>query len=138
MSKPVYLYRAVLTKPRTFIVQEYVDGDVVECFEVMPAGTVLGRRSGYLSRSGAAQWRADDVEIIRSEPIVFLSRAEQLQKQINELTAELAVERSLDAQEAELDRLRRALLGQSSGSSIRDMTLAIADGAPGAPLGGVA
>lgn len=94
MSKPVYLYRAVTTRPRMIIVQEFEDGEFIEYPEVMPAGTVLGRRSGYLSRSGAAQWRADDVEIIRSEPVVFLSRAEHLQKQINELTAELAVERA--------------------------------------------
>lgn len=94
MSKPVYLYRAVLTKPRTVFVEEYVDGDVVEHFEVMPVGTVLGRRTGYLSRSGAAQWLADDVAVVRSEPVVFLSRAEQLQKQINELGVELAAERA--------------------------------------------
>ena len=89
MSKPVYLYRAVTTRPRTVTVQEYEDGEFIEYPEVMPAGTVLGRRSGYLSRSGAAQWRADDVEIIRSEPIVFLTRGQQLQKRINEMHAEL-------------------------------------------------
>ena len=89
MSKPVYLYRAVLTAPRTITVREWDDGDFTEYVEVLPVGTVLGRRSGYLSRSGAAQWRADDVEIIRSEPIVFLTRGEQLQKRINEMRAEL-------------------------------------------------
>lgn len=94
MSKPVYLYRAVTTRPRTVIVQEYEDGEFIEYPEVMPVGTVLGRRTGYLSRSGAAQWLADDVEIIRSEPVVFLSRAEQLQKQIKELGVELAAERA--------------------------------------------
>ena len=120
----------MLTKPRTVVVQDYDDGDVVEHTEMLPVGTVLGRRTGYLSRSGAAQWQADDVAVVRSEPVVFLSRAEQLQKQINELHAELAVERSLAEQEAQLDRLRRALLGENSGSSIRDMTAALAEGGP--------
>lgn len=90
MSKPVYLYRAVTTRPRMITVQEFEDGEFIEYPEVMPAGTVLGRRSGYLSRSGAAQWRADDVEIIRSEPVVFLTRAEQLEKRISDMKAELA------------------------------------------------
>jgi hypothetical protein len=85
MSKPTYLYRAVLTRDRAETVW---DGDG-EFVEVVPAGTVLGRRTGYLSRSGASRWLADDVEVIRSEPVLFLTSAEKLQKRIAELQSQL-------------------------------------------------
>lgn len=57
-------------------------------------GSVIGRQTGYLSRSAAVdagRRSGIEFEIIRSEPVIFLTRAEQLQKRINELTADLEV-----------------------------------------------
>ena len=76
MSKPIYLYRAVTAR---------------ESLE-LPARFPLGRVTGYLSRSSAVEAgeRSGLVyEIERSEPIVFLTRAEKLRKQIAELESEL-------------------------------------------------
>lgn len=77
MSKPIYLYRAVTAH---------------ESLE-LPARFPLGRITGYLSRSSAVE-AGDrsglDYVIERSEPVVFLSRAENLRKQIAALEAELA------------------------------------------------
>lgn len=56
-------------------------------------GAIIGRQSGYLSRSGAARVGSVsgvEFEIVRSEPVMFLTRAEKIQKQINDLHAELA------------------------------------------------
>lgn len=85
MSKPIYLYRAVLSKPRQ--IEDWENGELVS--DVLPVGTPLGRRSGYLSRSGAARWLAGDVEIVRSEPVVFLTHEEKLRAQIEGLLHEL-------------------------------------------------
>lgn len=83
-----YLYRAVNAEPIT------VNDDMDSEPEVIPSGGLtFGRQSGYLSRSSAvsAGMRSPYAfEIIRSEPVMFLTRAEKIQKQINELHAELA------------------------------------------------
>lgn len=84
----VYLYRAVATE------------DVDDAFTGEPIawpGSTLGRQSGYLSRSGAKT--AGDrsgiaFEVVRSEPIVFLTREQKLVREIRELTAELESIRS--------------------------------------------
>lgn len=78
-----YLYRAVAV--------EYthdLDSDEL----VYWPGLSLGRMSGYLSRSSAVDAGVAAgvaFEIVRSEPVVFLTRAEKIQKQINDLHAEL-------------------------------------------------
>lgn len=77
MSKPVYLYRAVTVR---------------ESLE-LPARFPLGRVTGYLSRSSAVEAGERsglDYVVERSEPVVFLGRAEKLRRQIAELEAELA------------------------------------------------
>lgn len=83
MSNPVVLYRAVATEH----VDEAYSGDPIAW-----PGSIIGRASGYLSRSSAkaaGQSSGIAFEIMRSEPVVFLTRAEQLQKRINEMRAEL-------------------------------------------------
>jgi hypothetical protein len=90
MSKPVYMYRAVLKAPRPVVSEDWEGENVTRYHDTLSVGTVLGRRSGYLSRSGAGRWAAEDVEIIRSEPVVFLTTAEKLRKQITELRSQLA------------------------------------------------
>lgn len=88
MSKPVVLYRAVTTTPQEI----FYDGECV----IEPPGIVIGRQSGYLSRSGAvdaarrAHFDLHEFEILRSEPIIFLSKSERLRREINRLTEELA------------------------------------------------
>lgn len=79
----VYLYRAVAT--------EHVD-DAYMGEPIAWPGMSLGRASGYLSRSGAksaGERSGIAFEIVRSEPVVFLTRGQQLQKRINEMHAEL-------------------------------------------------
>lgn len=95
MSKPVYLYRAVSTESISVSEREYDDfGDVSTSTYVEPAGMILGRQSGYLSRSSAVEAGMRSgiaFEVVRSEPVRFLSRAEKLREQIAVLTAELAL-----------------------------------------------
>lgn len=79
-----YLYRAVAT--------EYVD-DAFTNEPIAWPGSPLGRASGYLSRSSAVDAGVRSgvaFEVLRSEPVVFLSRSERIQKQINELHQQLA------------------------------------------------
>ena len=80
-----YLYRAIS-------LEDYEDEYTGE--PVYSVGEIIGRQSGYLSRSSAVDaGRASGVaafEVVRSEPVVFLSRAERIQKQINELHQRLA------------------------------------------------
>ena len=87
MSKPVYLYRAVTTKPINVI----ANGEE----EVWPPGVVIGRQSGYLSRSSAKAvafrnyYGSDEFEVVKSEPVRFLTAGEKREKRIAELRAEL-------------------------------------------------
>lgn len=93
-----YLYRAVTTVESTDIRFDEEDTDPVEAVgpHVLPAGTPIGRRSGYLSRSAAIEaahryeYRDDEFEIVRSEPVIFLTRRERLEREIDRLRAELA------------------------------------------------
>lgn len=87
MSEPIYLYRAILSKPLAIGTTDH-PGE-------LPAGFSIGRRSGYLSRSSATdhakgyerKWGAE-TEVIRSEPIVFLTEREKEAKRADELEAE--------------------------------------------------
>lgn len=89
MSKPFYLYRAVTVKP----IAVQVEGED----EVWAPGVIIGRQSGYLSRSSALaagfrdHYASDEFEVIRSEPVKFLTAAEKREKRISELESELAV-----------------------------------------------
>ena len=89
MSKPVFLYRAVTVRPLL------IERDGAE--DVLEPGFVIGRKSGYLSRSSAmnAGWRDhfayDEFEVVRSEPIRFLTADEKREKRITELEAELLI-----------------------------------------------
>jgi len=91
MSKPVYLYRAVLTEPMT------VRNDEHGWTDTFPAGYVIGRQSGYLSRSAAVtngsifiKEKGGSFEVVKSEPVRFLTAAEKTEKRIAELEHELA------------------------------------------------
>ena len=85
-----YLYRAVNAEPITVL-----DGWDSEA-EVVPTGEwTFGRQSGYLSRSGAVsagQRSEHPFEILRSEPVVFLTRREKLLREIKRLQSELVAE----------------------------------------------
>lgn len=89
MSKPVHLYRAVNAEPITISPEFDEDEPWTE-----PAGAVVfGRQSGYLSRSGAVEAGRNagiPFEIVRSEPVVFLTTRERLEREIDRLRAELA------------------------------------------------
>lgn len=87
MSEPIYLYRAILSKPLAV-------GTADRPGE-LPAGFSIGRRSGFLSRSSAAEHAyrhaehfGSETEVIRSEPIVFLTEREKEAKRADELEAE--------------------------------------------------
>ncbi|MFC5930854.1 hypothetical protein D6T64_11775 [Cryobacterium melibiosiphilum] len=88
MSKPVFLFRAVTARPLL------IEHDGVE--DVLAPGFVIGRQSGYLSRSSAKavafrnHFAFDEFEVIQSEPVRFLTAAEKTEKRIAELEAELA------------------------------------------------
>lgn len=88
MSKPVYLYRAVTTVP----LEVFYDGEPI----IERPGMVLGRQTGYLSRSAAveagrrAYLDPDQFAVVRSEPVEFLSDADKLRREIQRLTAQLA------------------------------------------------
>ncbi len=92
MSKPTYLYRAVTTVPVEVI--SYEDGEQVSFIE--PAGRPIGRQSGYLSRSAAVEvahryeYTDAEFEVLRSEPVIFLTTRERLEREIDRLRAELA------------------------------------------------
>lgn len=88
-----YLYRAITTEPCTVSTVEWEGGFPVDDSYTEPAGAILGRQSGYLSRSAAVDaGRRSGLgfEIVRSEPVEFLTEAEQLQKRINELKLQYA------------------------------------------------
>lgn len=84
MSKPVYLYRAVATtETRNPFTEDLVTWP----------GSPIGRATGYLSRSAAVNAGAEcgvPFEIVRSEPVIFLTRRERLEREIDRLRAELA------------------------------------------------
>lgn len=89
-----YLYRAVSTEPFTVTERDWNDfGDEEEVFSYEePAGMILGRQTGYLSRSSAVDaGRRSGLafEIVRSEPVEFLTDTERLRRQIQRLTVEL-------------------------------------------------
>ena len=92
MRKPTYLYRAVTTIETDEVFYE----DGVEEYDAVEPGALIGRRSGYLSRSGArdaainAGYKPDEFEIVRSEPVIFLTRRQRLEREIDRLRAELA------------------------------------------------
>ncbi|MEV8338485.1 hypothetical protein [Leucobacter sp. NPDC077196] len=94
MSKPVVLYRAVTTTPQEI----YYDDECI----VEPPGIIIGRQTGYLSRSAAvdaarrAYFEAHEFEIVRSEPVVFLDKAEKLRLAIELLEQELAAAEAVD------------------------------------------
>lgn len=85
-----FLYRAVNAEPIT--IDDGWDSEP----DTIPAGEwTFGRQSGYLSRSGAvaAGQRSEyPFEIVRSEPVVFLTRREKLLREIERLQAELVAE----------------------------------------------
>lgn len=89
-----YLYRAVSTEPFTVTEYEWDDfGESSPHVYVEPAGMVLGRQTGYLSRSSAVDaGRRSGLafEIVKSEPVEFLTDTERLRRQIQRLTAKLA------------------------------------------------
>ena len=83
MYKPTYLYRAVAT-------EEVVNPDTDEL--VAWPGSPIGRMTGYLSRSGAVNAGAESgfpFEVIRSEPVIFLTKRQRIEREIERLRAEL-------------------------------------------------
>lgn len=88
-----YLYRAVSTEPFTVTEYEWDDfGESSPHVYEEPAGMILGRQTGYLSRSSAvdAGHRSGlAFEVVRSEPVEFLTDTERLRRQIQRLTVEL-------------------------------------------------
>lgn len=94
MSKKIYLYRAVTTRDYDMEYEHWDGSGLTVEVDVLPAGSPIGRQTGYLSRSSAVDAGARsgmEYEIVRSEPVEFLSDTDRLRKQIRELTAELAV-----------------------------------------------
>ncbi len=91
MSKPTYLYRAILTEEIRREVENLEDGRLVPGILVAPKGVPVGRKTGYLSRSSAvdAAYRngltEDQFEIVRSEPVEFLDERGRIEKQIDAL-----------------------------------------------------
>ena len=89
-----YLYRAVSTEPFSVTEYEWDDfGEEHPQVYVEPAGMILGRQTGYLSRSSAVDaGRRSGLafEIVKSEPVEFLTDTERLRRQIQRLTANLA------------------------------------------------
>lgn len=86
-----YLYRAVCI--------EHVD-NAYNGEPVYWPGSILGRQTGYLSRSGAvsAGQRAQVAfDVVRSEPVVFLTREQKLERDIAGLTQQLEAIRSAGA-----------------------------------------
>lgn len=94
MSKNVYLYRAVTIRDYEHETRTWDENSWGVEFDTMPAGSPIGRQTGYLSRSSAVdagERSGLDYRVVRSEPVEFLSDTDRLRKQIRELTAELAV-----------------------------------------------
>lgn len=89
-----YLYRAVSTEPVTVVEHDWDDfGVPSEHTYQERAGMILGRQSGYLSRSSAVEaGRRSGLafEVVRSEPVEFLTDVERLRRQVERMTAELA------------------------------------------------
>lgn len=89
-----YLYRAVSTEPFTVTEYEWNDfGESSPHTYVEPAGMILGRQTGYLSRSSAVEAGHRSglaFEIVKSEPVEFLTDTERLRRQIRRLTTKLA------------------------------------------------
>lgn len=86
-----YLYRAVNAEPMD-VVEEWNDDGTPYTIRYEPGEFTFGRQTGYLSRSGAVgagSRSGHSFTVLRSEPVVFLTRAEKIQKQINDLHAEL-------------------------------------------------
>lgn len=121
MSEPIYLYRAILSKPLAIGTADHA-GE-------LPAGFSIGRRSGYLSRSSAAEHAyrhaehfGSETEVIRSEPIVFLTEREKEAKRADELEAEAKRIRErisvraghvdVVASDANLEAIKAALVGR--------------------------
>lgn len=84
MSKPTYLYRAVATVETRNPFNEEI---------VTWPGSPIGRATGYLSRSAAVNAGAESgvaFEVIRSEPVIFLTHRERIERDIERLRGELA------------------------------------------------
>lgn len=96
-----YLYRAVSTEPFTVTEYEWDDfGEESPHVYEEPAGMILGRQTGYLSRSSAVDaGRRSGLafEVVRSEPVEFLTDTERLRRQIERLSAELAKREAVPA-----------------------------------------
>lgn len=89
-----YLYRAVNAEP-VDVVEEYNDDGTPYTLRYEAGEFTFGRQTGYLSRSGATsagQRSGHPYLVVRSEPVVFLTRREKLQREIDRLQAELAAE----------------------------------------------
>ena len=101
MSRPLHIYRAVNAEP-VDVVEEWNDDGTPYTVRYEPGEFTFGRQSGYLSRSGAsgAGRRAGHAfSVIRSEPVVFLTRREKLLREIERLQAELGIDASLVSSE---------------------------------------
>ena len=89
--RDTYLYRAVNAADVVVIHGYEDDGSPIR--EVAAPGMVtFGRQSGYLSRSGAraaGERSGNRFEVVRSEPVRFLTREEALERDIDALTAKL-------------------------------------------------
>lgn len=87
-----YLYRAVNS-----VTVDY-RWDIDSEPELVPAGElVFGRMSGYLSRSAAkaaGQSSGYPFMVVRSEPVVFLTAEESLERRISALQSELEAMRA--------------------------------------------
>ena len=86
-----FLYRAVNAEP-VDVVEEWNDDGTPYTIRYEPGEFTFGRQTGYLSRSGAVSAGSRSgysFTVLRSEPVVFLTRAEKIQKRINDLHAEL-------------------------------------------------
>lgn len=89
-----FLYRAVNAEP-VDVVEEWNDDGTPYTIRYEPGEFTFGRQTGYLSRSGAASAgnrSGYSFTVIRSEPVVFLTRREKLLREIDRLQAELVAE----------------------------------------------
>ena len=89
-----FLYRAVNAEPVDELVG-YEDDGTPYTLRYEAGELTFGRQSGYLSRSGAvsAGRRSGSVfEILRSDPVVFLTRREKLLREIERMQSELDAE----------------------------------------------
>lgn len=89
-----YLYRAVNAAPID-VVEDYNDDGTPYTLRYEPGEFTFGRQTGYLSRSGASsagQRSGEAFTVLRSEPVVFLTRRQKLLREIERLQAELEAE----------------------------------------------